>query len=170
MKSSKQFGYKKNTSCKHAYFIVKETINYYKHGSSEIKLVSLDATKAFDKLWRAGLFFKLYDKIEKWIWRSIVAYYEKSQIIVKYKDKMSDVYKTTEGVKQGGIMSAYLFNVFINDLIEECLKMGIGAKIGAVNVSIIAYCDDIILMSPSSDHINKLLALSQLCKKLENGI
>lgn len=31
-----QFGYKQHTSCKHAYFVVNETINYYKNGKSSI--------------------------------------------------------------------------------------------------------------------------------------
>ena len=46
-----QFGYKKMTSCKSAYYVVNETINYYKVGSSNCHVVSLDAAKAFDKLW-----------------------------------------------------------------------------------------------------------------------
>ncbi|CAF1079208.1 unnamed protein product, partial [Brachionus calyciflorus] len=144
--SPNQFGYSKKSSCKHAYFIVNETINYYKNGGSNVKLVRLDATKAFDKLWRSVLFFKLYGKIDLWVWRAIVSYYYKSKIIVKVNKKKSEIYKTTEGVKQGGILSAYLFNFFINDLIEECLGQKIGARIGDTNVSIIGYCDDILLI------------------------
>ncbi|CAF1123171.1 unnamed protein product, partial [Brachionus calyciflorus] len=60
-----QFGYKKNSSCKQAHFIVNETINYYRQNGSKIHLISLDATKAFDKLWRDGLFYKLIGKIPK---------------------------------------------------------------------------------------------------------
>ena len=45
-----QFGYRKKTSCKSAYFVVNETINYYRRKNSNIFLVSLDASKAFDKL------------------------------------------------------------------------------------------------------------------------
>ncbi|CAF0764871.1 unnamed protein product [Brachionus calyciflorus] len=140
--SINQFGYKKNTSCKHAYFVVNETINYYKNGKSELKIVGLDATKAFDKLWREGLFYKLYPKIDEWIWRAIVSYYAESKIIVRIKDKKSKAYKTSQGVKQGGILSGFLFNFFINDLIEQCLDLNIGAKIGDKNVSVIGYCDD----------------------------
>ncbi len=102
--------------------MVNETINYYTNGKSELKLVSLDATKAFDKLWRAGLFKKLYGKIDFHIWRAFVSYYEQSKIVVKMNNKTSEMYKTTEGVKQGGILSPYLFNYFINDLIEDVVR------------------------------------------------
>ncbi|CAF1080507.1 unnamed protein product, partial [Brachionus calyciflorus] len=54
--SKNQFGDRAKTSCKHAYFMVNETINYFRNGKSELKLISLDATKAFDKLWRQGIF------------------------------------------------------------------------------------------------------------------
>lgn len=33
-----QFGYKNKTSCKHAYFVVNETINYYLNGKSNVHL------------------------------------------------------------------------------------------------------------------------------------
>jgi hypothetical protein len=66
--SSNQMGYKQNTSCKHAYYLVNETIIYYTSGNSPVHIISLDASKAFDKLWRAGLFFKLINKLEPPLW------------------------------------------------------------------------------------------------------
>ena len=45
-----QFGYKKETSCKSAYFVVNETLNHYNFSGSNCYAVSLDAAKAFDKL------------------------------------------------------------------------------------------------------------------------
>ena len=36
-----------------------EGFQYYKFGGSNMHSVSLDAAKAFDKLWRVGLFYKL---------------------------------------------------------------------------------------------------------------
>ena len=55
----------------------------------------------------------------------------------------------TEVVKQGGILSSYLFNYFINELLEKCTDLNIGARINGLNLSIIAYCDYIIIISPS---------------------
>ena len=144
------------------YFMANETINYYLNGGSGVKVVSLDATKAFDKLWRGGLFYKLYGKINKYIWRAIYNYYEKSKIIVKIDDSRSDIYKTTEGVKQGGILSPFLFNFFIDDLIKDCLCLGMSTDINKIRVSIIAYCDDILLISPTCTHMNELL---EICHK-----
>ena len=155
--SDNQFGYKEHTSCKSAYFIVKEAIEFYEKGDSPIHVVSLDAVKAFDKLWRAGLFYKLKEKIEPCAWRMLFAYYASSTAIVSADGVRSSAFKTTEGVKQGGILSPFLFNFFMDSLISEIKDLQIGALLGKSNISILAYCDDILLISPSNGHMNIML-------------
>jgi hypothetical protein len=152
-----QLGYKANTSCKHAFFLVNETINYYNSGKSPLFIISLDASKAFDKLWRGGLFFKLIGKMEPRFWRVLYNYYLRSKIIVKYNNQKSNSIQISEGVKQGGILSPFLFNFFLDGLLANCLDKNIGAKIGETNLSIIGYCDDLLLMSTNPKHLELLL-------------
>jgi retron-type reverse transcriptase len=115
--------------------------------------------KAFDKLWRDGLFYKLIDKIDNIYWRAIVNYYANSSGKVKINGELSTDFKISDGVKQGGILSPFLFNFYINDLLEECIKANIEAKLGPFNVSIICYCDDITLISSSIHDMNRLLRI-----------
>ncbi len=68
MTSENQFGLKQNPSCKLALFPLRETIINYIEKNSCCYLVSLDAEKAFDKLWRDGLFYKLINKLDKHYW------------------------------------------------------------------------------------------------------
>ena len=119
--------------------------------------VSLDAAKAFDKLWRVGLFYKLIDCTDPIIWRILFNYYFDSFIIVCVDGLLSNPFRTSEGVKQGGILSPFLFNFFLDDLIKNCQNLGIGASIGSFNTSILAYCDDILLMASNENHMSKLL-------------
>jgi len=102
------------------------------------------------------LFYKLINKIDHRIWLILKNYYDSSKGKI---DINGDVrYFTINcGVKQGGILSPFLFNLYINDLIEECINMNIGALIGNVNTSIIVYADDIILISPNDLHLQTLL-------------
>ncbi|RNA14568.1 RNA-directed DNA polymerase from mobile element jockey-like [Brachionus plicatilis] len=62
-----------------------------------------------------------------------------------------------ESVKQGGILSPYLFNFFINDLTKSSIDLNLGAKIGGINAAVVAYCDDIAILSPLASHAQKIL-------------
>ena len=75
-----------------------------------MRVVSLDAAKAFDKLWRAGLFFKLKNVIDLVCWRILFKYYSENFIRVSVDGLISEAFMTNEGVKQGGVLSPFLFN------------------------------------------------------------
>ena len=51
----------------------------------------------------------------------------------------SNVFKTSEGIKQGGILSPFLFNFFMDSLICEIKDLQVGALLGKSNISILAY-------------------------------
>lgn len=153
-----QFGFKKNTSCNHAIFVLKETILRYINNKSSCKIASLDAEKAFDKIWRDGLFFKLHSKMNHSYWTILKKYYDSSQGAIASNNTFL-LFDINCGVKQGGILSPYLFNVFINDLIEECINSNLGAIFKSASIPIIVYADDIILISPVDSHLQKLLDL-----------
>ena len=104
-----------------------------------MKIASLDAEKAFDKVWREGMFYKLIDKINPILWVLLYKYYESSKGIIQAEYSFSDSFDIICGVKQGGILSPFLFNVFIDDLISECIEKNIGASLNDLNVSLPAY-------------------------------
>ena len=154
---SNQFGFKPRTSTKMAYFVLNETLHYYSSNKSKCWVASLDATKAFDKMWRCGLFYKLIGKVPDVVWRILYKYYGSSEAAVRIGGSVSDKFRVLEGVKQGGVISPFLFNFFIDDLIQDCVKLDVGAFIGATNVSILGYCDDLVLISPLKGHLNILI-------------
>ena len=82
-------------------------------------------------------------EIESPFFRALVNYYNVSNIIVNYDGNKSKMIPTVDGCKQGGILSGYLFNYFMHELIKQCIDLGIGCHIGTHNISIIAYCDDL---------------------------
>ena len=152
-----QFGFKKKTSCNHALFVVKETIlNYIEKGSS-CRIAALDAEKAYDQLWRTGLMYKLINKIDKSIWFMFKKYYDQSMSCIIMNSKLTSPFDVRTGLKQGGILSSFLFNFYINNLIEECIALNIGALIDSSNTSIIGYADDLTLISPNDEQLQILL-------------
>ncbi len=57
-------------------------MNYIQNGS-KCYIVSLDAEKAFDGVWRDGLLYKLIYKIDDELWFLIKKYYECSIGLIK---------------------------------------------------------------------------------------
>ena len=71
----------------------------------------MDAEKAFDSLWRDGLFHKLINRIPDNAWRTLVNYYRQSRACVRLGGSHSDIFNIYGGVKQGGILSPFLFQL-----------------------------------------------------------
>ena len=89
--------------------------------------------------------------LDKNYWLVLKKYYESSKGFLKINDKLlqSIPINISRGVKQGGILSSFMFNIFINDLIKDVLSMNTGLHLDSINYSILSYCDDIILLSTS---------------------
>ena len=52
-------------------------------------------------------------------------------------------------MRQGGLSSPRLFNLYINDLIAELGSMHVGCRLDGVSCNNISYADDLMLLGPS---------------------
>ena len=59
-----QLGFTKNSSTQHALFIMRETINVNKLNKKPTWIGGIDSSKAFDRVWRMGMFKKLIGQID----------------------------------------------------------------------------------------------------------
>jgi len=56
------------------------------------------------------------------------------------------------GVKQGGMISAILFSIYIDSLQGALRNSGFGCYIGHMFLGALAYADDIVLLVPTYSH------------------
>ena len=84
-------------------------------------------------------------------------WYNNQFVNVRFKNSLSNEWKISNGVRQGGILSGLLFNVYIDSLLNRISKMNVGCKLGIFNGNIIAYADDIVLLAPSANALRLLL-------------
>jgi Reverse transcriptase (RNA-dependent DNA polymerase) len=69
----------------------------------------------------------------------------------------SECFKIYNGVRQGGLLSPFLFRFYIRDLIDEVTKLDIGCNYFGTNINLLAYADDMILLAPSWHGLQNLL-------------
>jgi len=80
---------------------------------------------------------------------------------VRWCSTFSDTYCLLRGIRQGGVLSPYLFALYINDIIRGVEEQNVGCTIGFVPICIILYADDILLLAPS---VNALQLLFHTCE------
>ena len=155
-----QFGFKSNSSTLHAEFTLKETITHYNDKNSPIYMCSLDAEKAFDSCDWNLLFDKLrFDKkLPQPVINVISSLYRSGSAIISYAGVKSKPFHLTQGVRQGSILSPLFYNIYTEKLLSELSNdFKIGTSINGIYTGIIAYADDIILMSPTLSGLQKMI-------------
>jgi hypothetical protein len=165
----KQMGFKSNNSCSHAIMILKQTMNVARKLGHRLYIAAIDAAKAFDKVNREILWIKMIEiGVSPIIVLAIQSYYSKSMMLVNLEDELSRPFRTTLGVRQGGVLSPLLFSIYINDILIELQKLKVGYKVGSLIIDVLAYADDLLIIAKSKLDLHLLLTkLSDLGEMLE---
>jgi len=81
--------------------------------------------------------------------------YLSSKACVRVDGQLSESFNIKKGVRQGYFLSPILFNLFINDIFNNCNKYGI--PIGDKRCCGGLFVDDIVLCAPTRSQLKKLL-------------
>ena len=118
----------------------------------------LDASKAFDRIDHWRLFTKLFDKhVHLFVIKLLVFWYLQQQMNIRWDNTVSSSFHVTNEVKQGGIISPVLFNVYMDDLSTSLANSSIDPHIGEKTINHLCYDDDICLIALSSLAMQQLL-------------
>jgi hypothetical protein len=143
-----QFGFKEESSCAHAIFVVTQLLKVCNERRKSCYICALDASKAFDKVVRNKLWLKmLKNGIRHCVVLLLSKYYEELNMIVVNGSNSSEFFKTKNGVKQGGVVSSKLYNIYGAMLIIVIKRLNCGIKLKQRTVSIIVYADDVLLIA-----------------------
>ena len=107
-----------------------------------------------------GLFVKLMERhipvnllkiLEMWF-----------QTCVKWGKMFSNFYQLNCGIRQGGVLSPYLFAVYIDSVIDRVRKSRVGCEINLANIGILMYADDILLLAPTVTALQTMLNICEV--------
>ena len=97
-----------------------------------------------------------------YIVRILVFWYVNQNMYVRWGGFLSTSFNVSNGVRQGGILSPYLFNVYMDDLSVGLNKCPYGCLVGGKSVNHLMYADDLVIFSPSSAGLAKWLDICSI--------
>lgn len=160
--SENQFGFKKKSSTDMCIFLLKEVIDYFNSFGSPVYICFMDASKAFDRVNHWFLFDKLLKRgLPKVVVRLLCFWYTTQTFVVKWHDVISSSFTVSNGVRQGGVLSPYLYNVFIDDLSVLLNNSFTGCVINNTFINHLFYADDSVLLAPSPTALQKLINICE---------
>ena len=126
--------------------------------NSNVYSCLLDDSKAFDKVHYGKLFHILLNrKVPFCIIRLLMDSFERQRARVMWNSHVSDYFSISNGVKQGGVISPVLFNLYLDNLLISLKQSGLGCHINGTYMSVLGYADDITLACPSLYGLNYIL-------------
>ena len=168
--SSYQFAYKQSHSTLLCTFMVGQVIQYYRDRKSNVFSLSLDASKAFDKVKYDKLFRVLIEnKICPLFVRIILNMYLQNNCTIKWNGIFSENFDIKSGVKQGGVLSPLLFALYLDPLLKRLRDSNVGCYMDQTPVNSFSYADDIVILSPSITAMVKLIRICEIYS-LEFGL
>ena len=163
--SPAQIGFVKGCRTADHVFALKTILDTYKSKQKPIYACFIDFRKAFDNVWRYGMFVKLvrYGLSLK-VLKLLLSMYSKLRSCVKVGHRITNHFETNIGVRQGCNLSPTLFNLFLNDL-PECFSANTcPVYLHDMKINVLMYADDVILISDSPIGLqNSLNDLLQYC-------
>ena len=98
----------------------------------------------FDKLIKRG--------VPSYLVRILCYWYSNQKMYVRWGS-----INVSNGVRQEGILSPYLFNIYMDDLSYKLRKKYAGCKIANLIINHLFYADDLVLLCPSYRGMQELL-------------
>ena len=153
-----QYGFRSSRSTTDLLTVVSDRVARAFNRSGATQAVALDISKAFDRIWHAGLFCKLKSYVILGeIFGLISSFLSNRQLQVVLDGTSSQEYPVNAGVPRGFILGPTLFLLYINDLPDDVI------------CDIAIYADDTTLCS-KCDQASDLWQQLELASELESDL
>ena len=140
-----------------------EVASYYLRRGTPCIVTLLDCSKAFDMCKYSTLFEKLHKKgLPAIVVRAFIFIYEEQMAWVSWGNARSAQFGIINGTRQGAVLSPRFFGIYIDELLVELRKSGVGCYIGGHFFGAAGYADDLILLAPCRSAMAQMV---EICEK-----
>ena len=144
-----QKGAKSESSTMDALYTVLSALE--QNESTPATIALLDLSKAYDRVWRKGLWAKLWTVgIRGNLLRAIMSTYSNPTMVVKLATIQSDTFNMQNGLRQGSVLSPLLFIILFSDNVKEAHKhhgLPLNTNEGVEDITGQCFVDDTILFA-----------------------
>lgn len=159
-----QAGFRKKYSTADNIYNLASIVNIKLAEKKKVYAYFVDFKAAFDKISRKALIYKLHEIGVSYKFVKIIEQiYTNTKSAVWTGEELSEYFTTTSGVKQGCLLSPLLFALYLNDLHDS---LGGGLEIEGINIRLLLYADDIVIMAENVKVFNDMIReLEKYCDK-----
>lgn len=155
--SDLQGGFRGDRGCVDQIFLLNELTGLRTERKLCTYLTFVDVRKAYDRVWRPGLFLKLKEMgLGGKVSNVIEAMFQKVVRTILIDGALGEDFEVHAGVPQGSVLSPYLYAVYINGLHQELRDRGLGVRAYGRLVPLLLYADDIVLLARDAQEMKEM--------------
>ena len=152
--ADEQNGFRVGRSCEEHVFTLSSIIRNRKSQHLSTFVAFVDMEKAFDRVNRDLLFYEMLKLgFNGKLLRCIRSIYNANKTCININGYTTEYFTMQYGVKQGDCLSPTLFNLYINDMVEDIKETCDGIQIEHFKVHCLLYADDIAFISGSPEDL-----------------
>ena len=160
-----QGGFRRGRGCVDQVFVVRQVCEKYLAKGKDVFWAFMDLEKAYDRVDREALWSVLgMYGVGGRLLKAVKSLYENSRACVRVGNEVSDWFNVGVGVRQGCVMSPWLFNLYMDGVVREveARVLGSGLELVGANgqdwiLSQLLFADDTALVADSEEKLQRLV-------------
>jgi len=157
--SEEQAGFRASRSTIDQIFTLRQLSEKYTDFSKDLYVCYIDFRKAFDSIWREGLWRVMRNMgYPEKIVRILESLYRGTFSAVRIGADITEWFETIVGVLQGCMLSPLLFNIFLEIIMAMAMKdVDAGAVISGYVISNLRFADDIAALAETEEELQHMV-------------
>ena len=156
-----QAGFRKDRSTKDNIFLLGHLAEKAQQRGERLFVIFIDFQKAYDRVWRDGLWECLEERgLDRKTISIIQSLYNGHRRRIQTAWGLTDWVDCNRGLKQGCVLSPLLFALFIAELEERLVEGGEGPTCGDTVIPGLFFADDLGVLAVGEEGVNKQLQIT----------